>query len=228
MPLDIGRGFSGVPPPTAIPRFGGMRTCSGFGQLAGPISTLAGSIRDFMAVCPPWCFSSASRPTWADIYFFFSLLQSRVAVAHKRHLHISLPAYMWPLQNITDDFYFFLISLTLEPQFEKLYYHKISQNKQKLAPVTSSAFWGLSWLFYAVFVAFFFVMYDSKVEYVSVFLLVWENTQCYDLWEALVGIFSPFFTRYLIPHIYFLPTADANTKIELCNILTVIYWLQTI
>ncbi len=62
------------------PRFGGMRTCSGFGQLAGPISTLAGSIRDFMAVCPPWCFSSASRPTWADSIFSSV---AWVAFAHK-------------------------------------------------------------------------------------------------------------------------------------------------
>lgn len=59
--LTWGGGFS--------PCFGGMRTCSGFGQLAGPISTLAGGIGDFMAVCPPWCFSSASCPTCVNSFF---------------------------------------------------------------------------------------------------------------------------------------------------------------
>lgn len=51
--LTLGEALAVCPLPT---HSGGMRTCSGFGQLAEPISTLAGSIGDFMAVCPPWCF----------------------------------------------------------------------------------------------------------------------------------------------------------------------------
>lgn len=53
------------------PHFGGMRTCSGFGQLARPISTLAGGFGDFMAVCLPWCFSQRLTPHLDSFFFFF-------------------------------------------------------------------------------------------------------------------------------------------------------------
>lgn len=69
------------------PRFGGMRTCSGFGQLAGPISTLAGSIRDFMAVCPPWCFFMPHAPLGLTAFFFCSL-----SCLHSQRLFTYFPA----------------------------------------------------------------------------------------------------------------------------------------